>query len=90
MVRKLLSAALKETKQRALSIPFSDLLRRYGVGVGDGAANREEAREHYDRIAGAVPQDILASVIGPALGSLPPEQIETRVRSPAVLMGNAW
>lgn len=35
--------------------PIDDLLRRYGVG--DGAANREEAREHYDRIAGAVPEE---------------------------------
>lgn len=64
--------------------PLSDLLRRYGVG--EGAANREQAREHYDRIAGAVPQDVLASVIGPAVGSLPPEQIETRVRNSATEM----
>jgi hypothetical protein len=64
--------------------PISELLRRYGVG--DGPANREEAREHYDRIAGAVPQDILASVIGPALESLPPDQIETRVRNSATEM----
>ena len=64
--------------------PISDLLLRYGVG--DGPANREEAREHYDRIAGAVPEDVLASVIGPALGSLPPEQVETRVRNSATEM----
>jgi hypothetical protein len=49
--------------------PINDLLRRYGVG--GGPANREEARVHYDQIAQAVPQDILASVIGPAIGSLP-------------------
>ncbi len=64
--------------------PISDLLRRYGVG--DGAANREEARQHYDQIAGAVPQDVLASVIGPAVGSLPADQVETRVRNSATEM----
>jgi hypothetical protein len=64
--------------------PISDLLRRYGVG--DGPANREEAREHYDQIAGAVPQDVLASVIGPAVGSLPADQVETRVRNSATEM----
>jgi hypothetical protein len=64
--------------------PISDLLRRYGVG--DGPANREEAREHYDRIAGAVPQDILASVIGPAVATLPADQVETRVRNSATEM----
>jgi len=60
------------------------LLRRYGLG--DGPANREEAREHYDQIAQAVPQDILASVIGPAVGSLPEDQVETRVRNSATEM----
>jgi hypothetical protein len=64
--------------------PISDLLRRYGVG--DGASNREEARQHYDQIARAVPEDVLASVIGPAVGSLPSDQIETRVRNSATEM----
>lgn len=64
--------------------PISELLRRYGVG--DGASNREEARQHYDQIARAVPEDILASVIGPAVGSLPSDQIETRVRNSATEM----
>ena len=64
--------------------PISELLRRYGVG--DGAENREQAREHYDQIAGAVPQDVLATVIGPAIGTLPPDQIETRVRNSATEM----
>ena len=64
--------------------PIDDLLRRYGIG--DGPANREEAREHYDRIAGAVPQDILASVIGPAVATLPADQVETRVRNSATEM----
>ena len=64
--------------------PISELLRRYGVG--DGAENREQARQHYDQIAGAVPQDVLATVIGPAIGTLPPDQIETRVRNSATEM----
>ncbi|PYQ34382.1 MAG: hypothetical protein DMF55_09570 [Acidobacteria bacterium] len=64
--------------------PINDLLRRYGVG--DGPANREEARQHYDQIAQAVPQDVLASAIGPALGSLPEDQVETRVRNSATEM----
>ena len=55
---------------------IDELLRRYGLG--DGPANREEAREHYDRIAREVPEDELASVIGPAL--------ETRVRNSATEM----
>ena len=64
--------------------PISDLLRRYGVG--DGASNRDEARQHYDQISRAVPEDVLASVIGPAVGSLPSDQIETRVRNSATEM----
>jgi len=64
--------------------PISELLRRYGVG--DGASNREEARRHYDQISRAVPEDVLASVIGPAVGSLPSDQIETRVRNSATEM----
>ncbi|HEY6065364.1 MAG TPA: hypothetical protein VIY96_04360, partial [Thermoanaerobaculia bacterium] len=64
--------------------PINDLLRRYGVG--DGPASREEARQHYDQIAASVPQDLLASVIGPAVGSLPADQVETRVRNSATEM----
>lgn len=63
---------------------IDELLRRYGLG--DGPANREEAREHYDRIAREVPEDELASVIGPALETLPVDQIETRVRNSATEM----
>lgn len=64
--------------------PIDELLRRYGLG--DGPANREEAREHYDRIAREVPEDELASAIGPALETLPVDQIETRVRNSATEM----
>lgn len=63
---------------------IDELLRRYGLG--DGPANREEAREHYDRIAREVPEDELASAIGPALETLPVDQIETRVRNSATEM----
>jgi hypothetical protein len=63
---------------------IGDLLNRYASG--SGAASREEAREHYDRIASSVPQDVLASVIGPAVGSLPQDQVETRVRNSATEM----
>jgi hypothetical protein len=73
----------KETEMSSLD-PINDLLRRYGVG--DGPANREEARQHYDQIAENVPQDLLASIIGPAVGSLPAEQVETRVRNSATEM----
>ena len=41
------------------------LLDQYTSGTG--AANRQEAHEHYDQIAGAVPTNVLGSVIGPAL-----------------------
>ncbi|HVE65609.1 MAG TPA: hypothetical protein VNC59_03435 [Thermoanaerobaculia bacterium] len=64
--------------------PIDELLRRYGLG--DGPANREEARAHYDRIAAEVPEDELASAIGPALETLPLDQIETRVRNSATEM----
>jgi hypothetical protein len=63
---------------------IGDLLNRYAQG--SGATSREEAREHYDRIVGNVPEDLLASVIGPAVGSLPQDQVETRVRNSATEM----
>lgn len=63
---------------------IGDLLNRYASG--SGATSREEAREHYDRIAGNVPPDLLASVIGPAVASLPRDQVETRVKNSATEM----
>lgn len=63
---------------------ISDLLNRYASG--SGATNRQEAREHYDRIVEAVPPEVLAPVIGPAVGSLPQDQVETRVRNSATEM----
>jgi hypothetical protein len=83
MVRILLGLFGRRKTMSSLD-PINDLLRRYGVG--DGPANREEARQNYDQIAQAVPQDVLASVIGPAIGSLPADQVETRVRNSATEM----
>lgn len=63
---------------------IGDLLNRYAQG--SGATSREEARGDYDRIASNVPEDLLASVIGPAVGSLSQDQVETRVRNSATEM----
>lgn len=53
---------------------------------GSGASNREEARQHYDQIAGAVPPGLLGSVIGPALSSLGADQVHERIYNSATEM----
>ena len=60
------------------------LLNQYRTGTG--AASREEAQQHYDQIARHVPPDVLASTIGPAMGSLPTSEVEDRVRRSAEQM----
>ncbi len=56
------------------------LLEQYASGNNvDG----EQARNDYDKIASAVPANVLGSVIGPALGSLGHEQVEERIRNSA-------
>jgi hypothetical protein len=57
------------------------LLNQYRAGAGP--SSREEAQQHYDRIAQHVPPDVLASTIGPAIGSLPTDQVEERVQRSA-------
>jgi F0F1-type ATP synthase membrane subunit c/vacuolar-type H+-ATPase subunit K len=53
---------------------------------GSGATNRQEARDHYDQISSAVPLDMLASVIGPALSSLGTSQVQERIFNSATEM----
>ncbi|MDB5034626.1 MAG: hypothetical protein JWQ98_1867 [Chlorobi bacterium] len=53
---------------------------------GGGATTREEARDHYDQIAGAVPEGVLGSVIGPALSELGSDQVRERVYNSATEM----
>ena len=60
------------------------LLNAYASG--SGATNRQEAHDHYDQISSAVPLDVLASVIGPALGSLGTSQVQERVFNSATEM----
>jgi hypothetical protein len=79
----LLETASKEIEMSTLD-PISDLLRRYGVG--EGATDRTEARQHYDQIAAAVPPDQLAPLIGPAVGELGGDQVRTRVANSATEM----
>ena len=43
---------------------------------GSGATTRAEAHDHYDQISSSVPTDLLASIIGPALGSLGTSQVQ--------------
>jgi hypothetical protein len=52
----------------------------------NGATNRQEAREHYDQIHNNVPQDLLGSVIGPALASLGQQQVQERIYNSATEM----
>jgi|GEM_PF-1943836 len=63
---------------------IGSLLNQYGGG--GGATSREEARQHYDQIASAVPPDLLGSVIGPALASLGSDQVRERVYNSATEM----
>jgi hypothetical protein len=60
------------------------LLNQYQAGTGAGS--REEAQQHYDQIAQHVPPNVLASSIGPAIGSLPTDQVEERVQRSAQQM----
>lgn len=60
------------------------LLDQYATG--NRAQTREEARNHYDQIAGAVPADVLGSVIGPAVSSLGGDQVHERVQNSATEM----
>lgn len=56
------------------------LLNQY---AGGGATDRQQARNDFDQVAGAVPKDLLGSMIGPALGSLGGDQVQERVRNAA-------
>ncbi len=60
------------------------LLQQYSQG--QGATNRQQASEDYDQIAGAVPPDMLGSLIGPALSSLGSQQVTERVFNSASVM----
>lgn len=53
---------------------------------GQGATSPQEAHEHYDQIASAVPTGVLGSVIGPALSSLGGQQVMERVFNSATEM----
>ncbi len=53
---------------------------------GHNPTSREETGNHYDQVANAVPQDMLASVIGPALGSLGTGQVRERIYNSATEM----
>ena len=57
------------------------LLEQYASG-GDNVT-RDQAHTDYDRIANAVPPNILGSIIGPALSSLGGPQVEERIRNSA-------
>lgn len=63
---------------------IGDVLNRYQEGTG--ASSREEAHAHYDQIADKVPQSVLASTIGPALGTLESPEVERRVSRSAAQM----
>jgi hypothetical protein len=61
------------------------VLQQYANGK-PADATREQAHTHYDQIASAVPPGVLASVIGPALGSLGSPQVRERVQNSAAEM----
>jgi hypothetical protein len=60
------------------------LLNQYAGG--HAAASEAEAHQHYDQIAGAVPPHELAPTIGPALSTLPPNEVRDRVGASAAKM----
>lgn len=63
------------------------VLQQYANGAPAGAT-REQAQGHYDQIASAVPLNVLASVIGPALASLGTPQIRERIQNSASEMSS--
>lgn len=60
------------------------LLRQYAGG--NAAATDAEAHAHYDQITAAVPPHQLAPAIGPALTTLPPDDVRDRVSASAAQM----
>ncbi len=63
---------------------IGNLLNQYATG--GGATNQQEAHEHYDQIANAVPPDVLGSAIGPAIASLGGENAQERILDSANAM----
>jgi hypothetical protein len=61
------------------------VLQQYANGTPPGAT-RAQSHANYDRIASAVPADILASVIGPAVGSLGTPEVRERIQNSAAEM----
>jgi hypothetical protein len=62
---------------------IGSVLEQYKSGE---AVSREQAHQDYDTIADAVPNNVLGSVIGPALASLGSGEVETRIRNSATEM----
>ncbi len=62
---------------------IGNILRQY---QGGATPDREQVRAHYDEIANAVPQDELASVIGPAVGELDTSHVERKIEQSAQQM----
>ena len=60
------------------------LLQQYAGG--QAARTEAEAHAHYDQIHAAVPQQQLRHVIGPALNTLPADQVRDRVEATAAQM----
>ena len=61
------------------------VLQQYANGV---PPTRDQAQGHYDQIASAVPPNVLASVIGPALASLGAPQVRERIQNSASEMSS--
>jgi hypothetical protein len=59
------------------------MLQQY---TGGGNINPDQARRDYDAIANTVPQNVLGSVIGPALASLGRQEVQTRIFNSATEM----
>jgi hypothetical protein len=77
----------QEESSMAFLDQIGDVLERYAsANAGNVSVNREQAHDDYDRIATAVPGPVLGSVIGPAMSSLAPQEVETRIRNSATEM----
>ena len=67
----------------ALLDQIGGLLQQYS---GGGNVNPDQARRDYDTIATTVPPHVLGAAIGPALGSLGGQEVQTRIYNSATEM----
>ncbi len=53
-----------------------------------GNLNEQETHQHFDQVAGSVPQNQLGAAIGPALANLDPSEVQQKVADSASQMNS--